>query len=249
VFLCFCVFVFLFICFYLCVILEIEKNFRKEAASLQMLGPNKYFTTYKFFFEDFNTMYLGSEYSDGGDLFSAVISNPGLMSLDNVKTYFTIIVKGVVTIHKRNIVHGDISLENIVLSNDNTDVKFCDVNCMYQHKTGLDMCKSFYGKPGNMSPEMCSGKGFKPLAQDVFSLGVLLFRMLTLFVSPFLRLDTRRDVFRRISDDRNLSKVLGSWKIDLPLDAIDLLQNMWGVETSRFTIEQVLNHKFISKEK
>jgi len=78
-------------------------------------------------------------------------------------------------IHQRGFIHGDLKPENIVLNG--AVVKLLDLGLA--RKAGSSLTGITAGTPAYASPELISGQGIITQASDIFSLGLLLFEMLS----------------------------------------------------------------------
>ncbi|CAD8189954.1 unnamed protein product [Paramecium octaurelia] len=135
-------------------------------------------------------------------------------------------------LHSKNIAHRDIKMENILLLTDNY-VKLIDFGfsiCIQDNQKVNVFC----GTPSYMSPELVSKIPHNPLCSDIWSLGILLYRML-LGEYPF-----------KGQNDKELYKAIQQNKVKLPNDMnqniISLIQGCLEKNVNqRFTIEQILS--------
>ena len=80
-------------------------------------------------------------------------------------------------LHEQCICHRDLKLENILIDERN-NVKLIDFG--FSVSTPLDSkLKIFCGTPSYMAPEIVQKKEYNGFSTDVWSLGVILFLMLT----------------------------------------------------------------------
>jgi len=167
-----------------------------------------------------------------------------LMSREPNLFFFIQIVEGVHFIHKCNISHLDLSLENILLSNDDT-IKICDFGLAREgvHFKGTSERP---GKVGYMCGEIFSQKDYNGHKADVWSAGVILFILLS-GIPPYEIPSLADERFKFILRGYNgLTKMLRSWKVDwIPDAAIDLLSHMLTTQDKRWSIEQVLQHPWL----
>lgn len=121
-----------------------------------------------------------------GELFSRVIDS-GSLSEDAARKYFFQLMLAVKHMHDRGIVHRDLKLENVLLTNDTC--KVCDFGLAHQYEkdgkggyvvTGL---KEICGSKSYCAPEVLEGKreGYQGYPTDVWSCGICLFAMLAGF--------------------------------------------------------------------
>ena len=93
-------------------------------------------------FRDRTYIYLVMEFCGRGELFDVLCNSPQERFPERVaRRYFRHIVSGVLHLHKHGIVHRDISLENVLL-NEQDNAKLCD----------FGLCKPYSAK-GEMKKE------------------------------------------------------------------------------------------------
>lgn len=88
---------------------------------------------------------------------------------------FSQIVKGVKYMHEHNVAHRDLKLTNILIDEEYT-VKIIDFGFACEAN---ERHKMYCGTPSYMAPEIVEKKLYFPKPTDVWSLGVVLFKLLT----------------------------------------------------------------------
>ena len=92
-----------------------------------------------------------------------------------IKEFFKQIFSAMGYLHRNHMAHRDIKLENILLDNNKT-IKIIDFGFgMYNPENRLQ--NFFCGTPNYMSPEIASKRYYKGQNSDLWSLGVLLYKM------------------------------------------------------------------------
>ena len=173
--------------------LEIDDQigiFREVVALLQLNHPN-IVTIYNYEFIG-NQLYIYMEYLPNGTLLDKVVQMRGFTE-EVARFYFKDILSAIFYLHKvRGIVHRDLKLQNVMISNDN-HAKLIDFGfCNSMNKS--NMFKSFVGTPGFTAPEIIGGERVEySEACDIFSLGVCLFSMVA-GRHPFQLQNQNRDV-------------------------------------------------------
>nr|XP_058968378.1 serine/threonine-protein kinase 40-like isoform X1 [Pocillopora verrucosa] len=88
------------------------------------------------------------------------------------------IVRVVECLHKRNIVHRDLKLGNIVLNRSTKRITITNF-CLGKHLIrDNDLLKDQRGSPAYISPDVLSGAPYSGKASDMWALGVVLYTML-----------------------------------------------------------------------
>lgn len=125
--------------------------------------------------ENRRNIHLIMEYVGRVNLRNKIDKKRGFMSYEEIKKIFVRVVEGVSYLHRKDIVHCDLKLENIVLNRDKVrlvDFGFARKNA---HKESDIIC----GTPNYMSPELIKREKHWPKPADVWSLGILLFYMIS----------------------------------------------------------------------
>jgi serine/threonine protein kinase len=172
---------------------EIIERFKKEAFVSASFSQENVLAIYDFIYAN-KSYYLVMEYVDGHDLrdiidFSAPLP-PSVAAL-----IIREVAKGIEYTHNKNIIHRDIKPSNILISHFG-EIKLIDFGVAKDETPSkLTLTGMIVGTPSYMSPEQANGD---PLGaqSDIYSLGVLLYEMLT-GVKPFIG-DTNTEVLMKI---------------------------------------------------
>ncbi len=88
---------------------------------------------------------------------------------------FSQVVKGVKYMHDHNVAHRDLKLTNILIDNEYT-VKVIDFGFACEAN---ERHRMYCGTPSYMAPEIVEKKLYQPKPTDIWSLGVVLFKLLS----------------------------------------------------------------------
>ena len=213
------------------------ESIKREVDILRSLDhPNivKYFETY----EDECYLHIVMEYIAGDNLFRVLTDQKGFKFTERaISKIMTCLLKAVLFLHHNGIIHRDIKPENIVfVEPDNFNaLKLIDFGLSIQQNAKKDNRR--VGTPYYMAPEMVRGN-FN-YASDVWSIGVILFIMVT-GKQPF-RGKSKEEVFEKIKrgsyDKNTLNRAKCSKEVK------DLIKKMLVTEHSkRITVESALDH-------
>lgn len=120
--------------------------------------------------------YIVMEYAEGGDLFNYV-QNKGALPEKEARDLFRQIVLAIEFCHLNGLSHRDIKLENVVLTANHT-AKVIDFG-LSKTFTNHEFLESGLGSLKYQDPDRLRGQPYSGEAADVWSLGVILFALLT----------------------------------------------------------------------
>ncbi|TET38869.1 MAG: serine/threonine protein kinase [Anaerolineales bacterium] len=154
-----------------------QENFLHEARAAANLSHPNIVTIYDFGRDD-DTLYIVMEYIAGADLKALIRRRKLLAPLEAVELMIKI-SDGVGYAHRAGLVHCDLKPQNILITPDNkvkiTDFGVSRALATIQPDEHSDVV---WGSPQYFSPEQASGGAPSP-ASDVYSLGVILYEMIT----------------------------------------------------------------------
>ncbi|KAK3096879.1 hypothetical protein FSP39_004355 [Pinctada imbricata] len=151
----------------------VRRNVRREAIVLQKLSHPNVVRMYEVM-ETENSYYLVLEYAESGE-FIKYLSIKKFLPEYECRKYIRQIVSAVDHMHKNNIVHRDLKLENFLLDK-NLDIKIIDFglsNVFYGDTSLSTQC----GSPAYAAPEIFSNQKYGA-GVDIWSLGVCMYAML-----------------------------------------------------------------------
>lgn len=210
------------------------KKLQREISILRLLD-HQYITKLYDVFESKNHIYMVMELVDGGELFDHIIRNKRLNRYDTLKV-LSQVVKATIYFHCHGIVHRDLKPENILL-NSNGDIKIADFGFATARRDG--MLRTSCGSPHYACPEICASTCYDGIKADAWSLGVLLFVLIT---GDFPFNDQNYGaLFHRIQT--------GQYTIPsyVPDDIADLITKLLSVEPDdRLSVSEIPNHPCFS---
>lgn len=155
---------------------EMKERFFREAESAGLLTHPKIVTIYDCG-EEHDLAYIAMEFLDGEDL-EDYTAEDKLFPLRETLSIVCDVAEALDFAHSKGIVHRDIKPANIMRVQETKEIKVTDfgiarITSSSKTKTGVIM-----GTPSYMSPEQIAGKKVDGRS-DIFSLGIVLFEMLS----------------------------------------------------------------------
>ena len=188
-------------------------------------------------FEEDGKLVMVFDYCAKGDLFAKI--NDGNVSAAQVRRYFSEIVHGVKNLHSRGFSHRDLSLENILLD-DNDHCLLFDFGLAVPHNSKYN---NAVGKEFYMAPEVYRRETYDPSVADMWSLGVILVILLT--GSPPFRVPCTRSPHYNLVLEQGIAGLFKAWEEEVSPSAVDLLSHLLVPAKERYTLKQVLGHPFV----
>ncbi|XP_047249126.1 MAP/microtubule affinity-regulating kinase 3a isoform X25 [Girardinichthys multiradiatus] len=182
------------------------------------------------------TLYLVMEYASGGEVFDYLVAH-GRMKEKEARAKFRQIVSAVQYCHQKHIVHRDLKAENLLLDAD-MNIKIADFGFSNEFTLGNKL-DTFCGSPPYAAPELFQGKKYDGPEVDVWSLGVILYTL----VSGSLPFDGQnlKELRERV--------LRGKYRIPfyMSTDCENLLKRFLVLSPAkRGTLEQIMKDRWIN---
>nr|XP_014348406.1 PREDICTED: MAP/microtubule affinity-regulating kinase 3 isoform X10 [Latimeria chalumnae] len=176
------------------------------------------------------------EYASGGEVFDYLVAH-GRMKEKEARAKFRQIVSAVQYCHQKYIVHRDLKAENLLLDAD-MNIKIADFGFSNEFTVGNKL-DTFCGSPPYAAPELFQGKKYDGPEVDVWSLGVILYTL----VSGSLPFDGQnlKELRERV--------LRGKYRIPfyMSTDCENLLKRFLVLNpVKRGTLEQIMKDRWIN---
>ncbi|MEJ8822015.1 serine/threonine-protein kinase [Variovorax humicola] len=163
---------------------SVAARFRVEAKAAGRLTHRNIVSVYQFG-EDSDCAYIVMEYVAGRNL-REYVQPPRKLEVPQVLCVMQQLLDGLHYAHERGIVHRDIKPANLLIT-DEGRLKITDFGIARTESSNLTRATSIIGSPGYIAPEQYTDRDIDRRV-DVFSAGVLLYRMLS-GTTPFVGTD------------------------------------------------------------
>ena len=157
------------------------------------------------------------------------------------KCYLMQIINGIKYLHSNQVIHRDIKLGNIFLS-DNLEVKIGELGSAAKLEYAGERRRTICGTQNFIAPEILDGKNGHSYECDIWSLGVLMYTLL-IGRPPYETKDVKT-TYRRIK----MNLYTFPEKIELSPEAKSLIQSILIIDyLKRPTLDQIMSSDFFTK--
>uniref|UniRef100_A0A8C8VR41 non-specific serine/threonine protein kinase n=1 Tax=Pelusios castaneus TaxID=367368 RepID=A0A8C8VR41_9SAUR len=217
----------------------LEKFLPRELEILATVNHCSIIKIYEIF-ETSGKVYIVMELGVRGDLLEFVKRNRGLPE-EVARKMFRQLSCAIKYCHDLDVVHRDLKCDNILLDKD-MNIKLSDFGfskrCFRDENGKMILSQTFCGSAAYAAPEVIQGIPYQPKVYDIWSLGVILYVMVSGYM-PY--------------DDSNVKRMLRFQKEhrvifpeSLTHECKDLIFRMLHPDVShRLRIEDVLNHAWV----
>ena len=155
--------------------------------------------------------------------------------------YLSQVLTGIKYLHSHRVIHRDIKLGNIFLS-DKMEVKLGDLGLAAKLEYEGERKRTICGTPNYIAPEILEGKNGHSFECDIWSFGVLMYTLL-IGRPPFETKDVKT-TYRRIK----MNLYTFPENVEISPEAKSLIQSILVIDyVKRPTLEQILNSDFFTK--
>ncbi|CAN9450344.1 unnamed protein product [Alternaria alternata] len=192
--------------------------------------------------ENRDELYLIMEFVEGGELFSYIHEQHGLIEIHTVHI-FRQIIAALIYCHRINIHHRDLKPENILLDRDTMTVKLVDFGMAALQPIGKKLTTPC-GSPHYAAPEVIKTTSYDGGKADVWSCGVILFVLLT-GTPPFNYSGDDRDLKHLFRDIAAAKYIMPD---NISREAQDLIGRILIADPNRrISIDEIWDHPFLRK--
>ncbi|KAE8972008.1 hypothetical protein PR001_g26728 [Phytophthora rubi] len=192
---------------------------RRAITKLLALPPHPNIVHFRQEFLHNESWFVVMEHCPEGDLCDRVRGSPnGRVPEREALRLFRQVTLGLHFLHTNGIAHRDVSLENVLLRDG-----VCKLSDFGLATDAERTCADTVGKANYMAPEVVAGEVYAPVVADMWSLGIVLFIMLT--GSPLVHQASESDPDSARFQQVGVRRVVKAWNMssDVSEDACQLV--------------------------
>uniref|UniRef100_A0A6B2L117 non-specific serine/threonine protein kinase n=1 Tax=Arcella intermedia TaxID=1963864 RepID=A0A6B2L117_9EUKA len=217
-----------------------QVSMAREITIMKLLKHKNILRLYDIYEND-EKLFLILDLYEGGDLYGHLTSH-GALRPEDALPLFKQIIQGIEYCHANLIVHRDLKPENLLLSADKKHLVISDFGLSTGMQGSRNLLKTRCGTVHYISPEVAKGDPYVGMASDVWSIGIILYAMVTATLP-----------FDGPSSVAVLKKIVrGEFHMPptLPAELQDLIRKMLNVDPKeRITIPHIKLHPWYSGSK
>src|SRR5215471_13098515 len=164
---------------------DVVRRFSREAKAASRISHPHAVSVTDFGESENGVVFLVMEYLDGRTL-KEIIKSEGPMQLARVVEILRQVAGALDAAHEQGVVHRDLKSDNIMLSKHNggewakvLDFGIAKIQQSDSGDADITAANLVIGTPQYMSPEQCSQSGAIDSRSDIYSLGIILYEMLS----------------------------------------------------------------------
>ena len=216
------------------------KRILREVTFLNSLTGHPHIANIYQVFETRSEIFLVIEYCRGGEVFEYIVAHKRVREPE-AKKFFVQILSALHYCHLRNIAHRDLKPENLLID-EHKNIKLIDFGLANIFK-GDENLSTFCGSRMYAAPEVLSKTAYTGVPADMWSLGCVLFAMVSGFL-PFESLDSSKNTAMHLhARMMNRQYQLPSF---LSAHVKDLIRNLLQPDPQRrLSLRAVLAHPWL----
>lgn len=156
---------------------DLRSRFMAEATAAAKLNSPHIVTVHDFGIDGEN-MYIVMEYLEGRTLADLIVASGGPLPNQRIHAIVRDVLSALETAHKAGVIHRDLKPSNIMILEDGR-AKLMDFGIAHLEGSRLTRTGAMLGTPNYMSPEQVQGLTDIDVRSDIFSLGAVIYEMLS----------------------------------------------------------------------
>ena len=218
---------------------------QQESSLMKLCHKSKYIVNYygSYYSKKTNTLWLILEYCPPGSIIDLMLSMNRAYSEQEISTIMKNVLKGLIFIHSKNLIHRDIKAANIFLTEDGF-AKLGDFGVGVKLGTGVLFRNSKKGSPYWMSPQVVNKLDYD-MKTDIWSLGITCSEMCN-GEPPFAELNPQNVMEKIGNQPPNVDEIIK--KEEHTEEFYDFVKKCLEIDPEkRPSAKELIKHEFIVK--